>query len=344
MTARSTPESGQRPPRARVLLVSGCALACLTATPLTTARPTVQARSTPVFAARQTTVAPPQTRPAVATSRPTRAPSQPCGKRILRRNGTPWACVFDDEFTGHHLNRRQWIPQRTANSGFAPGDVCYLDSPHTVTVAHGTLNLTVRRHHTSCGTAPASRYIGGSVSTWQRFTQTYGRYEVRARIPATTSAGLQETFWLWPNTQTVYGPWPASGEIDFAEFYSQWPDWTIPYLHYNYDPRTANWATNTNVVTAWPAPNNQPGTNCRINRGRYNTYTLTWLPGQLSISINGHRCLTDHYRPAGLTSPAPFDQPFMIALTQALGIGTNAPTRRTPLPATTRIDYVRIWR
>jgi hypothetical protein len=30
-------------------------------------------------------------------------------------------------------------------------------------------------------------------------------------------------------------------------------------------------------------------------------------------------------------------------LTQALGIGANAVTAATPLPATTQIDWVRVW-
>ena len=43
--------------------------------------------------------------------------------------------------------------------------------------------------------------------------------------------------------------------------------------------------------------------------------------------------------------PKPFDQPFMLSLTQALGIDSNAfVDGTTPLPATTTVDYVRIWK
>ena len=35
----------------------------------------------------------------------------------------------------------------------------------------------------------------------------------------------------------------------------------------------------------------------------------------------------------------------MVALTQALGIGSNAfDPATTPLPATTQIDYVHVWK
>jgi hypothetical protein len=53
----------------------------------------------------------------------------------------------------------------------------------------------------------------------------------------------------------------------------------------------------------------------------------------------------DNYQPSNVSSAAPFDQPFFIALTQALGVGTNAlDPSSTPLPATTSIDYVRVWK
>ena len=39
-----------------------------------------------------------------------------------------------------------------------------------------------------------------------------------------------------------------------------------------------------------------------------------------------------------------FDWPSFVALTQALGVGTNAfDPATTPVPATTQVDYVHVW-
>jgi beta-glucanase (GH16 family) len=135
---------------------------------------------------------------------------------------------------------------------------------------------------------------------------------------------------------TKYGAWPSSGEIDVAEFYSQYPTLAVPYIHYVYYPWTTNAATQTNVVTAY---------NCSINFSAFNTYAAIWQPGRIEILVNGRTCLVDKYKAALLAPPAPFDQPFLIALTQALGVQGNAfdPTL-TPLPATLQIDYVRVWK
>jgi len=159
---------------------------------------------------------------------------------------------------------------------------------------------------------------------------------VRAKLPTTKVQGLQETLWLWPDNATQYGAYPASGEIDFSEFYSQFPELDVPYIHYNANgPLSSTIGDPGNQVTAY---------NCAINYGKFNTYSAQWKPGEIIVDVNGARCLDDQYTATGLGSAAPFDQPFFVDLTQALGIGSNAFTPGvTPLPATTSIDYVRVW-
>lgn len=276
--------------------------------------------------------------------------AESCGGSTPRKaDGSLWICSFDDEFSGTALDTSKWTVQTTEASGFHSGAECFTDSPHNIAVSGGTLRLTVRKEAApfSCASprgAYQTQYTSGTVNGFGKFAQAYGRFEVRAQLPSATVPGLQETLWLWPTDQFKYGAWPSSGEIDFGEFYSKYPGWAIPYLHYDVLQSTVNWATNTNVYTALPAPYAQPGMNCRINQSAFNTYTLTWQPGRLVIAINGQNCIVDNYAATGLSGAAPFDQPFFIALTQALGIGENAPTANTPLPATTQVDYVRIWR
>ena len=46
-----------------------------------------------------------------------------------------------------------------------------------------------------------------------------------------------------------------------------------------------------------------------------------------------------------LVGSQPFEQPFFVALTQALGVGSNEfGPATTPLPATTEVDYVHVWK
>ncbi len=273
-----------------------------------------------------------------------------CGDETpLKADGSPWTCTFDDEFDGSTLDRSKWYVQTTPTSSFHSGNECFVDSPNNISVSDGTLKLTARKEAAPfvCADplgAYTTQYTSGTVNTGTTFAQTYGRFEVRAQLPAATVQGLQETLWMWPLNQLQYGIWPLSGEIDFAEVYSMYSGWNIPYLHYGVDQSTVNWNTNTNIYTALPFPYNQPGMNCRITVGDFNTYTVVWVPGQITIQVNDQDCIVDNYSATNVSSPAPFDQPFFLALTQALGIGKNVfVPGYTPLPATTAVDYVRVW-
>jgi beta-glucanase (GH16 family) len=287
-----------------------------------------------------------------ATGAPTPKPALSCaGPHLTKPDGKPWVCAFDDEFDGTTLDRSQWAPQLTSNSNFttgaAPYKVCYVDNAHTVSVSGGYLHLSVVRTPApfTCA-APASLglplhnfstgYEGGEVTTYYGFHQTYGRFAVRAKLPPAKVRGLQETLWLWPTDDTKYGGFPGSGEIDFAEFYSEYSDRVIPYLHYDYSQTAVSKTTNTNVVTN--------DYTCLLDTTRFHTYVVEWAPGRITLQYDGKTCLIDNYQASNVARPAPFDQPFFIALTQALGVGANRPTAATPFPDTTLIDYVRVWK
>ncbi|MDX6615648.1 MAG: hypothetical protein QOD60_739 [Solirubrobacterales bacterium] len=258
-----------------------------------------------------------------------------CGSNTLTTAGGTWQCTFADNFDGSSLDPSKWIAQRTDLSGYVSGpDACFVDSPNNISVSDGTLKLTARKEPApfTCGGPGGitTQWTSGMVTTWGgRFNQAYGRFEVRAKAPAAEVKGLQNSFWLWPVDDQKYGSWPGSGEIDIAETYSQYPDLAVPYVHY---------------YPAAPDPN-VTNTTCQIsNYAAFHTYAVEWTTSTLKFIYDGQTCLVDSWNPASLTKPAPFDQPFFIALTQALGVGTNAfDPATTPLPATTEVDYVRAW-
>jgi beta-glucanase (GH16 family) len=284
-------------------------------------------------AAKATTAGAPKTVAAtsktVATPNPT--PSSPAsGCQGTTPLGLPgsWTCTFDDEFSGTSLNASNWVPQLTSNSGYLNGgNACYVNNSGTISVSGGYLNLSARKVAPfTCpypGGSFTTDYEAGMVSTWGLFDQTYGAFEVNAKLPPATVDGLQETLWLYPQKLT-YGAWPASGEIDFAEFYSEYPGYDVPYIHYSQSSSDPN-------VTAY---------DCIINQNAFNTYGVDWTPTSITVLYNGQPCLVDYPK----TGSEPFDDPFFIALTQALGVGTNDfSTSATTLPATTEVDWVRAW-
>jgi len=274
--------------------------------------------------------------PATAYAAPKPAPAQNCGATIYKTNGTAWVCSFDDEFTGTSLNTARWLPVTTAMNGQTAAGGCFVNSPNNISVANGVLSLTTRKEATpfTCKTPTGSfqtQISSSQVATYGHFSQTWGRFEVRAKFPATTLAGLQSSLWMWPENNILSG---TTGEIDIAEWYSAYQNHAIPYLHYLYNTTTASLATDTNLVT-----NN----NCVMNdTSQFHSYTVTWLSNYFKIDYDGVNCLTDYAVPTGTS---PFNQPFFVALGQGMGVGKNAYVDgTTPLPATTQIDYVRAWK
>jgi beta-glucanase (GH16 family) len=98
-----------------------------------------------------------------------------------------WVPTFGDEFNGAELDLSHWAPHDPR------GQQAKSFAPETVVVSGGQLHIAA----------------GGVVSTFGTFSQTYGRFEIRCRVPA--GRGLRPRFLLLP---VAPGPLP---EIEVFE-------------------------------------------------------------------------------------------------------------------------------
>jgi len=271
--------------------------------------------------------APVVTAPVTAAAKPT--PSDACGPRPRKADGSLWSCTFADDFSGTTLDRSRWTVATHYITGSSNAYACAIDDPSVVNVANGSLNLSVRtvQDPVPCDIVTAgatTQYVAGTVSTAQSFNQKYGRFEARIRNTATSFPGLHEAFWLWPVDQGGKS-WPESGEIDVSETYSVYPDLSFPYLHAASDSQGATPGFNT----AW---------NCAAKRGEWNTYALEWSASRIEFFVNGNSCLVN------TSADQTFAKAYIPILTQALGAYNNSYDGRAPLPATMNVDYLRVWK
>ena len=263
----------------------------------------------------------------IGPSAPTKT-EDACGKRPRKADGSRWACTFVDDFDAERLDRSRWLPQTNFLTGERGASyACYRNHRDNIAVRQGTLRLTLRQEPApvACGYhgAAPSRFTAGMVTTYHLFSQRYGRFEARIKNTATTSPGLQEAFWMWPDErEDIPMVWPTMGEIDIVETYSQFPELAIPFLHYRSVGPTAG------VDTAY---------DCKAKRGKFTTYTMVWTAKRIEILVNGKPCLVN------TEGPQAFKRKYILALTQAIGAGANRHTGAAPIPATMSIDYVRVW-
>jgi beta-glucanase (GH16 family) len=269
--------------------------------------------------------------PAVTAAR---TAADACGARLPRPGGGTWRCSFADDFDGAAVDPRKWVVQDSALTGFHTGQTCYTRDASNVLVRRGTLRLTARKVEPfRCGRLPRAfhtRYTGGMIGTKGAFSQARGRFEVRARFPLGDVSGIHGGFWMYP-VDLVYGPWPESGEIDVAEWWSSEPTQVIPSLHYDGRRRSED-----------------SGFRCRVSTPTaFHTYTLVWLRRVMRFSIDGRQCFSRRWRPdPPQQAPQPFDQPFSMILNMGVGrtFGRQRVTRYTRFPARFVVDYAKSWR
>ena len=166
----------------------------------------------------------------------------------------------------------------------------------------------------------------GSVMSWGKFAQTYGRFEFRAKFPSNATTDFDSALWMYPQNP-AYGAWPRSGEIDVAEWFGDGygTNPVFPSVHY-----------------AGEDPAKSTGRNCVVpNAGtEFHTYAVDWTPTMMSFYYDDKLCFQHAWTPAApLVRPQPFDQAFDLVMTQTGG--WNSPVGTT---VTLEVDWVRAWK
>jgi beta-glucanase (GH16 family) len=256
------------------------------------------------------------------------------GEQPARAGGGHWTCTFDDEFSGDSLDRSEWTVTTTKATGYRAGPECYVDDAANIGVRGGDLVLTAQRLRSpmTCagplGGSFRTSYTSGAVSTRGHFAQAYGRFEIRARFPADQHSGVHSALWLYP-ARLTYGGGGTSGEIDIGEYYSKAPQVVYPTVKYHPANPTTKLTAGCLVDQPW----------------RWHVYAVEWTDTTITFVYDGKACWSTGWRAAApLVHPAPFDRPFNIHLTQALGAGTNVVDPALAMPLSMEVDYVRAWR
>ncbi|HET7218187.1 MAG TPA: glycoside hydrolase family 16 protein [Vicinamibacterales bacterium] len=189
-------------------------------------------------------------------------------------------------------------------------------------VENGALVIEARRE----------RYQGAdytSASLTSRASWTYGRIEVRARLPK--GRGTWPAIWTL-GTNIRDAGWPACGEIDIMEHVGFDPGRIHANIHtsaYNHVQRT-----NKGNSIAVAAPDEE-----------FHVYSAAWSPAAIEMSVDGQRYFT-FAKETGGNAVWPFDNPQYLILNLAIGgsWGGQKGIDDEAFPARFVIDYVRVYR
>ncbi len=248
-----------------------------------------------------------------------------------------WSLFWADEFDGTALNLNAWEP--LIGTGTAYGLPAgwgnnelqyYTNNSSNVSVSNGTLKITARRQN--FGGQP---YTSARIRTMGKVDFKWGRVEARMKIPGTS--GVWPAFWMMP-TDSVYGGWAASGEIDIMESVNQ-ATRVHGTIHFG-----GNWPNNTSRGGSVAG-----GVDYSQN---FHVYAMEWDPDQIRwyldgvqyYSVNANQWFSSSATASG-NPRAPFDQPFHLLLNVAVGGNwPGNPDASAVYPQTLEVDYVRVYR
>ncbi|MEO1576661.1 MAG: glycoside hydrolase family 16 protein [Pseudomonadota bacterium] len=237
--------------------------------------------------------------------------------------------VWSDEFDGDSVDLTKWE--------FQIGDGSELGIPgwgnnekqwytaNNATVADGKLTIEAREE-----TVGNFDYTSSRLRTLGRGDWTFGRFEMRAKLPSTQ--GMWPAFWMLSSFPEAYGVWAASGEIDIMESVGSDPDRIFGTIHYG-----GEFPGNLSTSETY-----SPSTDVS---DEFHVYAIEWDADEIRWYVDDTLyAVQNAWSSTAGPYPAPFDQPFYILLNVAVGGSfPGAPSVDTVFPVTMEVDYVRVY-
>ncbi|REH51954.1 glycoside hydrolase family 16 protein [Kutzneria buriramensis] len=215
--------------------------------------------------------------------------------------------------TGDNVNNheREWYTSGTDNAA--------LDG-------QGNLVITAKKENPGnyqCWYGPCE-YTSARLSTAGQFTQAYGHFEARMKIPR--GRGMWPAFWLLGDNIGSAG-WPQCGEIDIMENVGNEPNTVHGTIH------GPGYSGSNGVGAADNGP---------VFADDFHTYAVDWSPNQISWSVDG--AVYETRTPADVNGNQwVFDHPFYIILNLAVGGDwPGDPDGSTQFPQQLVVDYVHV--
>lgn len=138
-------------------------------------------------------------------------------------------------------------------------------------IDHGPLRDVARQQH----------FLSGAITTYDKFTQKYGRFEARIKIPGTV--GTFPAFWLYHQNRQWEGT--QRTEIDIMENLGHAPQFIYNSFHYHTDV-SSSYSGNANFIK--PSPSGQIFTGTDYSQN-YHTYAVEWSPGYVAWFIDDQK-------------------------------------------------------
>ncbi|OYX28439.1 MAG: hypothetical protein B7Z06_01500 [Flavobacteriales bacterium 32-35-8] len=197
----------------------------------------------------------------------------------------------------------------------------YTNRSDNVKVENGVLKIIAKKENHE-----GSEYTSAKLLTKGKFDFTYGRVDVRAKLPS--GSGTWPAIWMLGANIDAVG-WPICGEIDIME-------------HWGHNPTLVSSATHTPSCSGG-CPNTKVGeTTITDYATEFHIYSLEWTADELNFIIDGN--LKYSYKPTVKNSSNwPYFAPQYLILNVAMG-GSWFSIDPNFEESVMEIDYIKVYK
>ncbi|WP_088341076.1 glycoside hydrolase family 16 protein [Robiginitalea sediminis] len=236
--------------------------------------------------------------------------------------------VWSDEFDGTSLDPDKWTFE-TGDHGWGNNEWQNYVTQGVTEVSDGTLKITARKVGTG---GHVGDYESARLNSREAFT--FGRLEIRAKIPEWKGKGIWPALWMLGSNIGQVG-WPECGEIDMMEYVSYDPG----KVHFSIHSPANNHKDGTQV-TSGPVP-------LETIEEEFHNYGILWTDQYIKFYLDDPSQVTLVFpRPTPTTAENwPFSKPFYFLMNIAVGgdWGGLQGVEDTIFPAVMEVDYVRVY-
>lgn len=236
----------------------------------------------------------------------------------------PFKLVWSDEFdyTGFP-DSTKWNYD-TGGHGWGNNELQYYTASRreNARVENGHLIIEARKESYQGKNYTSARMVTRGKGEW-----TYGKVEVRARIPK--GIGTWPAIWMLSGLQPLQ--WPDDGEIDIME-------------HVGYDQGRIHGTVHTKKYNHMIGTQKSATVLSADCSDAFHIYSVIWNKERIEIAMDGKPFFTYQNEHSGYDS-WPFDHPFYLLLNIAVGgdWGGQKGVDESIWPLTMEVDYVRIY-
>ncbi|KAJ9463255.1 Glucan endo-1 [Diplonema papillatum] len=195
----------------------------------------------------------------------------PVPQQVPQGSGGRWEMVWNDEFEGTSIDSTKWNHEINCDGGGNAEQQCYTADAANSWVSDGVLTLKAMP-----ASGMSQPYSSARLNSKYKGDWKYGRFEARIKLPF--GQGSWPAFWMLP-TDSMYGEWPKSGEIDIMEAVNlnvRGENRLYGTLHYGKD-----WPKNSHSGTDYVLPGGADATE------GYHIYAVEWEEGEVRWYVDG---------------------------------------------------------